>query len=313
MLCYPLAMINYSALQYVNFVSFKTTISLLVLALFSIPANSEQTLVCDEDASCIAENSWKIGIAIGLGGRTNPLVDGDTIPLLIVPDIAYYAESAYFDNGELGWQLLPSPTTSIEFFVAPNFEQANFSFWHTANLLAPSSLNENSPDPGADGSEPPIGEQPDWISVDDIASRDWAFDAGFRWQWYSDNHHFSVSVAHDASKVYEDAHASIKYQYLTQLKGWHIRISPFLKWYSDGLTDYYYGISERDTQSGEFIYTASGGLQYGLSLYAAYKINANWHGLVRANLTQLHSGMTDSPLVEDNSIYTAFAGFAYRF
>lgn len=283
---------------------------LLILTLLSKSAMSEPSVQCDNDHPCIAENSWQIGIAIGLGGRTNPLVDADTIPLIIMPDIAYYAESAYFDNGELGWQFTPSSTTSVELFVSPNIEKANFSFWHSANLLAPASVLDSG---NIIDGEPAQGPQQDQVSIDDVQSRKWALDAGVRWQWFAQNHRFSVSVAHDVTNVYEGAHASFKYQYLTQLGDWHMSLSPHVTWHSDGLSDYYYGVRVTDTPLSELTYKASGGFQYGFSLYSAYKIDDHWHGLVRARVTRLHSGMIESPLVEDSNVYSAFAGVAYRF
>lgn len=282
---------------------------LLVLILLPNSAISEESTPCEDGSDCIAENSWHIGLAIGLGGRTNPLVDGDNIPLVVIPDIAYYAESVYFDNGELGWQFTPSTATSLEIFVAPNTEKANFSFWHTANILIPTTAFDS--DITID--EPTQSPHRDSISIDEVSSRKWALDAGVRWQWYGDNHHISIALSRDVSGVYNGSHATVKYQYLTTFGDWKISLSPHLKWHSGALSNYYYGISEDDTEIGTLTYEARSGFQFGMSINSGYKINDDWQALFRVSGTQLHSGMTDSPLVEDNSIYSAFAGIAYRF
>ena len=77
---------------------------------------------CDDGQDCIEQGEWQLGIALGAGVRTNPLVDGDNIPLVILPDIAWYGESAYFDNGEAGFQWTLNDTFAHEVFVAPNLE-----------------------------------------------------------------------------------------------------------------------------------------------------------------------------------------------
>ena len=282
--------------------------SFLLLALSTRCAYAEQS-VCTDDDACIAPGSWQFGIALGLGGRTNPLVDGDTIPLIVLPDIAWYGETFYFDNGELGAQLARSEHSSVEWFITPNTQKANFTFWHTANILVPAASFTSTP-----GSESnPDPEAKIDLSVDEV-SRKWAFDTGVRWQWYSGNHHFRASVFTDISGVYKGTHASLEYRYrLYQNDSWLVSISPQITWMSTPLTEYYYGVRKTDTPDQDLLYSATGGVQWGVNTDARYKINAHWRVLVRAGITTLHNGMKDSPLVEDSHVATFFAGFAYRF
>lgn len=286
--------------------------ALLMMVSGTVSASDE----CDARSACIESNSWQVGVAIGIGGRTNPLVDGDTIPFILLPDIAWYGDSAYFDNGELGYQWQPTSSTSVEAFVVPNFEKANFSFWHVSNLLVPAASYLNT------SSTPPfqmIGEQQDVepedrrLSVDDIESRKWALDAGIRWQWYQDNHHIRLMLARDISSVYDGFHAALEYRYYTNVGDWQVTVAPQLAWKSRALTDYYYGVRSQDAASESLQYDADGGFQPGISVHASYPLTKAWHVLTRLGATRLQKGMTDSPVVEDNMVYSAFAGVAYRF
>ena len=288
--------------------------------LFALSAMSSSVVQASEDceanAACIEQDSWQIGVAIGIGGRTNPLVDGDTIPFILLPDIAWYGESAYFDNGELGYQWQPTANTSIEAFVVPNFEKANFSFWHVSNLLVPAAayLNTSSTPPFQIIDDQQEVEPEDRrLSVDDIESRRWAFDAGVRWQWYRENHHIRLMMARDISSVYDGFHAALEYRYYSHIGDWKVTVAPQLAWKSKALTDYYYGIRSRDSVSQGLQYEASSGFQPGISVHASYPLNKKWHVLTRFSVTKLHEGMTDSPVVEDSTVYSAFAGVAYRF
>jgi outer membrane protein len=119
---------------------------LLVLFCIFFPST---ILACSEDETCIEKSSWHLGIAFGLGIKTNPLVDGDDIPLVIMPDIAWYAEQAYFDNGELGYQWINQPKVAFETFLQLDRERAFFSFLHPANILFPiESSVSDSPSQG---------------------------------------------------------------------------------------------------------------------------------------------------------------------
>ncbi|MCU7555352.1 MipA/OmpV family protein [Alteromonas sp. ASW11-19] len=278
----------------------------LLIILSPLPAQAEAP-ACEDGSGCIPPNSWQVGLALGLGGRTNPLVDGDAIPYILLPDIAWYGEAAYFDNGELGYQFIPTDTFSIELFVAPNAEKANFSFWHTSNILIPAaSLAADAP--------PDSPQEPSTtISVDDIASRNWAVDGGIRGQWYAGNQQLQLAIARDISGVYSGFHAALTYRYYTQWKKWQIAMSPHVSWKSAALTDYYYGIREQDTATGELTYTGRAGLQYGVSINGSYPLTSKWTLLTRAGFTRLHAGMTDSPIVNKDTIYSVFTGVAYRF
>lgn len=264
---------------------------------------------CSDSDYCIDENSWQLGLAVGLGGRTNPLVDGDAIPFIVLPDIAYYGESFYFDNGELGIQFFPNKYSSIDAYIAPNVERANFTFWHASNIFIPAASFATASD------QPfPSGLSADLeISVDDISRRKWALDAGLRWQWHAQQHQLRLSIATDISGVHGGAHAIAEYRYRVLINNWQLSVSPHVKWMSAKLTDYYYGVNSTDTAIPELIYNAKQGLQYGLSANASYPINDQWHWLTRASLTQLHSGMHKSPLVEKSYVMSAFVGIAYRF
>ena len=98
---------------------------------------SGQANACEQQLECLFPNSWQLSVAVGVGVRTNPLVDGDNVPLLILPDIAWYGEAAYFDNGELGYQWYEEDTHAFETFVHLDAERSFFSFWDPANIFLP--------------------------------------------------------------------------------------------------------------------------------------------------------------------------------
>ena len=279
----------------------------LLILVSSISAYAEDA--CSESYRCIEDKAWQFGLAIGAGVRSNPLVDGDNIPLILIPDIAYYHSAFYFDNGELGWQAQANDNTSVELFLSINAERANFSLWHPANIFVPDlSLN-------AGATPPDTTNQPSQIeiSIDDINNRKWAIDAGIRWQWHTDNQTVKLSLMQDASGVYKGNHAKFEYQYSVVIADWYITVAPSAHWYSDKLTNYYYGISEEDTEVREALYEAKGGIQIGVNVTATYQLNDNWFVLMRFGNKSLHGGMKQSPLVKDSTIRTAFAGLAYRF
>ena len=126
------------------------------------------------------------------------LVNGKNIPLVILPDVAWYGEKAYFDNGELGYQWLNQPKFSVETYLQLDRESALFSVLHPANILIPNASASNSitspatsegsdsvadsilPDESLSPVFPENQKQDNSLSIDDVASRKWAINGGIR-------------------------------------------------------------------------------------------------------------------------------------
>ena len=62
-----------------------------------------------------SESRWRLGIALGYGLRTNPLVQSDDIPIIVDIDISWFGDRFFFDNGDLGFTFLDNEfvTTSL--------------------------------------------------------------------------------------------------------------------------------------------------------------------------------------------------------
>ena len=55
---------------------------------------------------CVAIGRWNFSVALGAGVRTNPLVNGKDIPLIVIPQVSYYGKRFFIDNLDLGFTLI---------------------------------------------------------------------------------------------------------------------------------------------------------------------------------------------------------------
>jgi outer membrane protein len=272
--------------------------------------SAAQALACESDEQCLNANEWQLGIALGIGFTSNPLVDGDNIPLLVLPDIAWYGETFYFDNGELGYQWLDDKKSYFVTYLNIDKEKAFFTFWHPANILLP--LNRFNQVTAADGPNQSSPEQLP-ISIDDIDRRNWALMGGGRWYYRPDNAEWQLSLEKDLSATHNGEKLEISYQHFWQWSSFHFSTQVKMTWKSSDLVDYYYGWDEHDKVDPSYFYQASSGWQPAVGLTLQKKIQNNWLWLTRVSLQKLHSGMTNSPLVEERNIFSVFSGFAYQF
>ena len=265
---------------------------------------------CERIDNCLFKGELQLGVALGLGFSSNPLEGGDDIPLVILPDVAWYGEAAYFDNGELGYQWIDQVSSSFVTYVTLDKERAYFSFWHPANILAPVNRFNNITSADAPGLNGP--EQLS-ISVDEVSRRRWAVMAGGRWSLQQDNTQWQVALEKDVSGAHNGEKIDLSYQYLWQWPT--VRFTTQLKmiWKSSALVDYYYGVDEQDRVDPSFYYDAGSGWQPAIAMSLQKNLQNSWYWLTRVSLQKLHSGMTDSPLVSERNIYSVFSGFAYQF
>lgn len=272
---------------------------------------------CTEQ-SCIKTNSWQLGVAIGLGVKTNPLVDGDNIPLVILPDIAWYGEKAYFDNGELGYQWLNNTHYALEGFIKLDQERAFFSFFHPANILIansniapPSSLGPNRPADIESGNQ--IYAPESKVSIEQISKRKWAVNAGLRWHYFLDNMEFSASWQNDISGVHKGQIVGLAYSVNWLWHDTQFKTQIGADWKSAHLVDYYYGLDQKDTSDPQQWFEADAGVETYVSVNIQKPINKNWVWVSSLSYRTLPTSMTLSPLVEENNIKRLFMGVAYRF
>lgn len=280
-----------------------------IIFIFSLLIYSGITNACDSEKNdCVEPNSWQISLAVGAGVKLNPLHDSDNIPLVILPDIAWYGEAAYFDNGELGYQWTLDQQQSIESFVRINTERAYFSFWHPANVLLVTSADVQA---SLSPSYEKFDSNP--VSYKDVNKRDWAVDAGIRWQKQYENTQWQISVLNDISNTYNGQQLDLKYRINWQVSQWNISTTFSALWKSSKLLDYYYGLNEQDNVEKSQLYSAPSGWFPSVAVLARRPISENWQWILRTSYQHLPSAMSDSPLVERNYVASAFIGAAYRF
>ena len=301
------------------------TVLIRFLILLSIVVSST-VLACSGNETCMEKSSWQLGIALGVGIKTNPLVDGNDIPLVILPDIAWYAEKAYFDNGELGYQWLNQPTFAFETFLTLDRESVFFSFLHPANILAPrngssgsfisapSGSTDNSPGNSiSDPSNENIQGPPTNLSIDEIANRKWAVNGGLRGHYFSTFGEWQLAILQDISNVHKGQLVALQYSRQWLWRDIQMRLRLGTDWKSAALIDYYYGVSKRDTTLTEYYFNGKSGWQTYLSINVLKPINENWSWLAEMSYRRLPNSLTDSPLIEQNNISNVFLGVAYRF
>jgi outer membrane protein len=268
---------------------------LLVLFSANAIAQTQQNITTDE---------LKMSVSLGVGVISNPLYGADNIPLVVVPQVAYYGQNWFFDNGRLGYSFIQSDTHSISFVSEINPESRFFIDWHPQNIFPLTTMSNNEILESQDV------ESPRQININNIQKRRVVLDAGVSYVFVKQQQVFSAQLLHDVNSVYNSYRGSLQWQYHFDLKLLKLKSTLGVNYKSAKLNNYFYGLN-----SAEFSY---GKIEVGSSWQPYAKIDARWP-VGKANALRFHlayydySAMDSSPLFEHDYSMTAFIGFEHTF
>lgn len=277
---------------------------LLLIFLLNIVANAEAALSCADETSCVTEQKLHLSLAVGYGQRSNPLYDGEKLPLVLLPDIYYYGEHWFFDNGKLGssWQL--NDQWQLSLISRLNPEKGYFQKWFSGNIF---QLNQSY----SHSSILSDLNSPRQLSLGEVSKRPTAVDLGLQLDWFSNDWHLQTLFWQDISNAYNGQHASISAgrHWQTSYGNWQLNTT--LYWKSAKLIDTYYGI---DNNEPFYIsrYNGKASWQPELRLGWQQPLSKDFALLAFVRYLHLDDAMTNSPLVRTDNIVTWFFGVSYR-
>src|SRR5258708_25063708 len=82
---------------------------------------------CDADSQdCAVVGKWNVSLALGAGVQSNPLVHGQDLPLVVVPQFSYYGKRFYIDNLDVGFTAVDGKTNTLSLIASPGYDRLFF-------------------------------------------------------------------------------------------------------------------------------------------------------------------------------------------
>jgi len=279
----------------------------LLCILLSWPKVASAAEPCDKATQCVEQQRLYLSWALGYGQRSNPLYGGKTLQLVAIPDIYYYGEHWFFDNGILGSSIALSENVQLSVMGQFNQEKGYFQKWFSGNVLQFTDANALV--------GPSIESQFNRsraVTIQQVSKRPTAFDLGMQLDWFNDDWRLQAAVWQDISNSYNGQHASVNVSRAWQgfASQWQLGVK--LHWKSAKLIDTYYGIDNNETV---FLprYNGKPSWQPELRLNWQKPISERVSLLAFVRYLHLDDAMTLSPLVRSDKVTTWFLGVSYRF
>lgn len=254
------------------------------------------------------EKSWRFGVGLGYGERSNPLIQSEDIPVVLDLDIAWFGERWFFDNFDLGYSLFDHARFTTNVVARVNSDRAFFGKTNTRYvnfaLTAGGAYVPLAPPPGTQLA--PTLELK-------VPKRDYAVEVGLEMLLDGEWGQSTLRAFHDVSGIHRGYEISADYSYRFTQGRFSIAPSVGVAYKSDKLSDYYWGIHADEIGPTLFGYEADAGISWEAGLRTSYYLTKRLRLAVSANYERLQDSVADSPIVERPYVFGYFAGMAWQF
>jgi len=144
-----------------------------------------------------------------------------------------------------------------------------------------------------------------------MQDRDWAFDAGVRLSWKNRIIDMCLEAVADISGAYEGQ--EVRFGVSKRLFDGFLTPKAAVKWQSDDLVDYYYGVRPNEARAGRPEYSADTCLEYVAGITMGVPLGDAWALFGDIECTFLGHEAKDSPIAADDALMRYVAGAVYRF
>ena len=285
-----------------------------IILLLTCASHVDAADKCEQESNeCTAIGKWNVGMAIGVGARSNPLLEGKSIPLVLVPTISYYGKHFFLNNLDFGWTLHDSASSSISFIASPGYDRVFFYRYDLQNFFVINQVVDNgstatttgqafvSTDPNPDiqiGAQYIIRRYPD-------RSRDITYLAGPEWTFQIGKVSGQVDLLHEVTGKHDgnEIRAALKFPLISSLQS--LSCSVGITWKSAAVVNYYYG--------DEAIYQGDSSLSPFIKVSYSRPLGTKWKLLAFIHYEQLGSSIANSPIVAMDHVNSGFVGALYAF
>ena len=237
-------------------------------------------LASESESEAPAE-SGKAKVFVGAGAViSSKPYDGVDSKVYPVPMFGYEGERLYLRGISGGYRLFQRGGWSIGPMLRPRFEGYE-----------------------ADDSDALTG-------MDD---RDLTLDGGVDLSLKTNWGMFGVQVMTDLLGEHDGQELEASYMALFPYAGFYFVPSVALRWRSDDLVDYYYGVRASEARAGRPAYSPGDAISPVARLAIRRKLSDHWGFLLAFQYEWLDDEISDSPIIEDDTMISLLLGATYTF
>ncbi|MEA1893547.1 MAG: MipA/OmpV family protein [Campylobacterota bacterium] len=146
-----------------------------------------------------------------------------------------------------------------------------------------------------------------------MQERETTFEGGLAFSAKTDKAYIEIMALTDVLDRYNSWLLKTEIGYDIKLGDFSLYPSLIFVYQSDDFMDYYYGVKKEEELGARQEYIADAGLQLGVQTYIKYPFTSNLSALINLRVDRLPNEATNSPIVNENFIYSGLASLIYSF
>jgi len=247
---------------------------------------------------CVAVGRWNLSVAVGAGVRTNPVIHGQDIPLVVVPQFSYYGKRFFIDNLDPGVTLFEGETNTLSLIASPGYDRVFFYRSDLQNFF----LGNFTPAGGTTQSTYAASPQQERREIP-ARPRRITYLAGPEWTFKYAGVTGQLDYLHEITgRNHGDELRAALGIPLGQMGGsWSANVG--VTWKSAAIVNYYYG--------GPDFYQAGWALNPFAKIGYSRPLSRKWKLEAFVHCEHLGNGIADSPIVRNHYVTSAFVGATY--
>jgi outer membrane protein len=253
-------------------------------------------------SECVAEDRWNLSVALGAGVRTNPLIGGENIPLVLVPHVSYYGERFFLDDLDLGVALVESEANTLSLVASPGYDRVYFYRTDLQNFFITGYSAAGVPDVLYSATAPADAAAATKVTP---RPRRITYLAGPEWTFKYEEITGQIDLLHEITG--HDHGNEIRAAVGLPILKWKGTLSANvgITWNDAAIVNYYYGEPA--------IYRGGAALDPFAKLAYTLPLSSKWRFDAFTEYERLGSAIASSPIVGKHSVTTMFVGAVYAF
>lgn len=281
---------------------------------------------CDPaQRGCVEQGTWQFSVALGLGARSNPLADGDTIALPLLPRLSYVGERFFLDNLDMGVSLWDDNRHRVNLLITPGYDQLFFQRWNPLNIITNGATGFSPErDKGMDAEHANNDNSSQQIDNELLGpeavlqskarqhKRRMSGLAGLEYQYQLGSWWLQAQWLSEITGLYDGEERRVLLGHDWQWQRQQLSAALGAIWQDEKTINYYYGTPfEYDGTRSR--YTAKAGVSPQVRIDWRYRVNSQWDLTAWASYRHLADSISDSPLVNERGVTSLFIGGVYHF
>lgn len=255
-----------------------------------------------------APEGWQFSLGIGVGVRTNPVMDNSNIPLFVIPQVNYQGERFFLQNLDLGYEVWGDEHQQISLLLTPSYDQVFFHHWQASTFV---STLETSSGFTKSNSQPTVDPLQQTINKRQLRERRMAALGGLEYSIQSEVVDFQLQALHELTNYYDGDEVRLALSKTIAFDRNEVKLTLGANWQSARSLDYFYGLHPSEAPAQE--YNPSSGVSTLMRFDWSYQLDEHWSLRFFTSYRRLSSAIANSPLTTSDNVVTAFAGGVYHF